>query len=198
MFRNIFQLDPNQRSHVIKKFSRSDKAAREYSVVMIDIDKTIAKEMKAMCKKNIADEILYSEDDGFGRETESHVTVKWGFKTDSVKEFKELLKDTKPFEIKFGKISTFEPDDKYHVVIIEIISKELHALNKKLSDNFETHDTFKDYKPHATLCYILPKRCPEVLLNDCPLTGKTMKVTEVIFGDRKGKKTKIKLKQDNE
>jgi 2'-5' RNA ligase len=193
MFHNILQLSEEQKKRAIKQFARSDKDAHEYSIIMIDISKEIAKQMKEICKNNIADEVLYTEDNKPGREDDAHITVKWGITTDDVTEFKKMMKEVNSFVIKFGKISLFEPDDKYDVVKIEVISRELHALNKKITNNFETEETHKEYKPHATLAYILPKRCPEALLSDCRLTGKTMKVTEVVFCDRKGKKTKLKL-----
>lgn len=201
-YQNILSLSNSVKDNLIRSFAR-DQATYDYSCVMFDLPKDIAKIAQEICENNIADEILYGVDDShgkdiqYGRETDTHVTVKWGLHTDDVEEVRELLENFPKFEVKIGKVSLFESKDTkedYEVVKIEIVSPELRRLNKKISETFEVTDTHKEYKPHMTLCYVKKGKCPEALLNDCKLTGKKVKVSEVVFSNKKGKKTKIKLK----
>lgn len=201
-YQNIFYLDDNVKESLIKSFSRKQETY-DYSCVLFDIPKDIAKKAQEICIENIMDEVLYEIDEShgddikYGRETDSHVTIKWGLHTDDPEEVRELLENFPAFEIKLGKISLFESKDtkeEYEVLKIEVIGSDLRRLNKKISETFKVTDTHKEYKPHMTLCYIKKGKCPKVLLGDCKLTGKKIKIKEVLFSDKKGNKTKFKLK----
>jgi 2'-5' RNA ligase len=88
------------------------------------------------------------------RENRPHITVKYGLHTDDVEEVKALPLPKK-ITAKMGKTSLFS-NDYADVLKIEIISPDLVSLNKLISENLKTTDTFPDYIPHATIAYLKP------------------------------------------
>lgn len=196
-YKNILYLSNSIKSNLLEVFSKTQDK-HEYGCLMFDFPKDIAKEVQDICKKNIADEILFIDEkdkEGYGRETTIHATVKWGFNNDETEELKDFLKDTKKFEVKLGEVSLFEnKKDGYDVVKVEIISRDLHRINKKVSEAFKITDTHKEYKPHMTLCYVKHGTCPESFLGDFKLTDKKIIIDEFVFSNMDDKRTKYKLK----
>lgn len=142
-------------------------------------------------RDKIDDKHLYKKE-GFGKENDEHVTLLYGQNDKDFVDIKDEIQNTQTFEIKFGNISKFESDD-YDVVKVEIISKELENLHYKLKENFENKDEFPKYNPHATLAYVLPKSCDD-LLGKCDLTNSKMLINKITFEDSKENKTIIKLR----
>lgn len=90
-----------------------------------------------------------------GKETEFHVTAKYGLHTDDSLDVEKVVAGFGPVSAKLGKVSIFENDDKdFDVVKIDVDSPDLHRLNKLLSESLEVTDTFPDYHPHLTLAYV--------------------------------------------
>ena len=105
----------------------------------------------------IKPEDIYSEP-GFGIEEEPHVTVLFGFHDNEVAldDIKKLSKKVikKPTLVKVVGVSMFESDDKpYDVVKLDIESKELVGLNKRMQ-KFPHTSSFRDYHPHMTIAYV--------------------------------------------
>lgn len=175
---------PNTLKLLFAKKKKFDK-----SIVMFRLPSDIKKEVINICKNNIIDEALNDE----GRDEDSHITIKWGLLTNDIEDFKDFFNDTKPIEIELGEISLFEQDDQ-DVIKIDIKSSALHRLNKKITDAFENETTYKDYKPHITLCYIKKGKCPESLLGKCKLTGKKIIIDKIIFQNQYGEDKVFKLK----
>lgn len=194
---NILSLNNKEKKDFIISFSKKQDK-HEFGCLMFELPKDISNEIKEICKKNIADEILYFEKgdkEGYGRETIIHTTVKFGFNRDDSKELKEFVKEIPRFEIKLGEVSLFEnKKEGYDVVKVGVISRDLHRINKKISEMFDVTDTHKEYKPHITLCYIKHGKCPESFLDEFKLTDKKIIVSEFVFSDKSDKRTKMKLK----
>lgn len=94
-----------------------------------------------------------------GRETEPHITVKYGIKTahrDAVAKLKEALVDQSPITVKFGYTALFSGDG-YDVLIVEVDGEELQALHDKIGSVLDTVDTHPTYQPHATVAYVKPE-----------------------------------------
>lgn len=128
---------------------------------------------------------------GYGREDDIHVTVKYGLHTTKAGDVRKIIEKEKPIQITLGEISLFEQDG-YEVVKIEVLSPGLHALNKKISKNLKCTDTFPTYKPHVTIAYVKPGE-GEAMEGKCSLTGKSFVADEVVFSPSKGEKKIIKL-----
>lgn len=119
-------------------------------------------------KLNIPEDVLFKEDDdGKGRELDPHITVKYGLLTKDVPpELKEVAKTTKPFPVLLGKISLFTTNPKFDVVKLDVESKELHRLNRRVADAVPHEDTYPTYRPHATLAYVEKGSCDHMVGDD--------------------------------
>jgi 2'-5' RNA ligase len=114
------------------------------------------------------DDIYDDEDNGYGLENESHLTLLYGFHYDKIKDDKEIFKVIENFDIKdliLYNISFFENED-YDVLKFDVKQdlKEykkkddvLYQINKKLTDTFEYTTDYPDYHPHSTIAYLKPK-----------------------------------------
>ncbi len=173
----------------------SRKKTFDYSSVQVNLPSDIAKKIKQWGKDNIPDADVY-ETDGHGRETEIHVTVKYGLHTDDVNEVKKLLSGYKQFYIELGEISRFaHPDSEYDVAKIEIISNDLHDLHAVLGD-LENSDQWLKYKPHSTISYLKKGKSKEVSGNK-EFLGTKILVKELTFSNTIGEKKIISLKELN-
>ena len=109
----------------------------------------MAGEIFSWSEKNIPDGDLALE----GRETQIHVTIKYGIHTHRWDKVRDLLLRERPFELILGPVSIFH-NDEHDVVKLSVTSPDLVRLNKILSDSFEHTDTHPDYIPHLTLAYV--------------------------------------------
>lgn len=74
----------------------------------------------------VTDDMMYVEPDGSkGRETEMHITVKYGLHTKNPDDVADCVKSSKPIEVTLGKISKFDSDKYYDVLKIDIRSNQL-------------------------------------------------------------------------
>lgn len=133
-----------------------------------------------------------------GREYEPHVTVLYGLSNElTAEQLKNALKDVPPIEIALGKTSIFE-NEKYDVLKVDIVSDQLHKVNKLLQDKFDTPgQTFKDYKPHATIAY-MKKGEASKYAGDTSLEGIKLTFDSLTFSTNKGEKIKIELAETQE
>lgn len=128
-----------------------------------------------------------------GRESEPHITVKYGLSDD--KPSPALLKALKwfgPIRATFGKTSLFKNDDA-HVVKIDIHSPDLNRLNALIAKTVETPgSSHPTYEPHATVAYLKPAyghRHRE----DGTLDGQGIVFDTVVFSSKDGKRYEIPL-----
>lgn len=160
-----------------------------YSSTQVNLTGEAAAAVKKL-GKSIPDDDL-AED---GRESEPHITLKYGLHTSDPAKVAAVLRGEKPIRLKLGKTSTFPPnkDNKSEVVKVEVHSADLHRLNKKISDALEHTDSFPNYTPHATIAYVKPGKAKKHT-GHYSLIGKEVLVNEVVFSSKDGKQTKIPL-----
>lgn len=109
--------------------------------------------------KNIIDEKDIYDEEGFGLETDPHVTILYGIlpREHDAKEVKEKLLDTdidlhRYYELKH--ISIFESKE-YDVVKFDLKDcDEVFGLNKYCTEVFDFENDFPDYHPHVTIAYV--------------------------------------------
>lgn len=127
-----------------------------YSSTQIQAPKELADKVLEFSAK-IPEEDLYVEDGDYGRETDIHVTIKYGLVTDSPTAIHTALEEYggKEIKVKLGKTSLFEAkgDTKFDVLKITVESEELVELHELLS-KLENGDKHPTYKPHMTIAYL--------------------------------------------
>jgi len=177
----------------LKKEAGNDNV--DYGWIRVDIPEDITKQCIEFGKE-IPEEELYIEEDndkdwGFGREVESHITVKYGLHTKDEEEVKSVLEGQKGGEVELSNIGIFENDD-YDVVKVDIKSPDLHRLNKQISDNLEATDSHPTYHPHITIAYVKPGEGKKYKGSD-KLSGKKFSFDKVVFEDSDDNPTTIQL-----
>jgi 2'-5' RNA ligase len=125
----------------------------EYGCLMANIVDEHARKILDLNYDLIDEKSLYKKGSEYGRESQCHVTIKYGFtKSYSDSEMKKHIKSIKPFKINTTRISIFENDD-FDVVKLDVSSKILHDLNEKFSE-LPNEDEHPKYHPHITLAYV--------------------------------------------
>ena len=129
------------------------KASIDRGCLMAMFDKKTCDSLNKLNHKLISDENLYTEGTEFGRETECHCTIKYGFINDLTElEIRRIINGIKPFIIRLKSISTFQ-NDKFDVVKFDVESPVLEYMNKRSSE-YPNDDRFPIYAPHMTLAYV--------------------------------------------
>jgi hypothetical protein len=130
---------------------------------------------------------------GKGRETEPHVTIKYGLNQNNVREVADRVRDFGIVPVTFGKISLFERDN-FDVVKIEADGEKLRRLHSLISDLAVKDDySATGYKGHLTLAYVSPKMGEKWLGIQNELQGVTLQFNWLKFSDTDGKTYKIRL-----
>jgi 2'-5' RNA ligase len=163
------------------------KAPHEFSSTQVDLPDDVAAKVRELGRK-IADDDL-AED---GRETEPHVTVKYGLHADKASaELKRLVGGFGHAQAKLGKTSLFE-NGEADVVKLEVASHDLHRLNKKIAGAEDHTDTHPGYTPHVTLAYVKKGRGKKYA-GDATLAGHPITFDHIVFSAKDRSKQKLPL-----
>ncbi len=163
-----------------------------YSNTDVAVPKIVANKMLDLGKAIPVREIYTDKDDpSYGLETRPHITVRYGLSTDNPADLRKLS-DLPPITVEMGEVSIFETD-KYDVVKVDIESEGLRAANKKVGELVDVPgETYKDYKPHATIAYVKKGEGKKYIGNKS-LLGQTFEIDEINLVDRNGEEHPIKL-----
>jgi hypothetical protein len=140
---------------------RTNKTARKGCLMaMLPQDKTDT--IVNFGKRLIKEEDLYIENNEFGRETEGHVTIRYGFLKDlNELEIRQLITGQKPFMVELFGLDKFDTDPRYDVAMFKANSPVLKRLNE-MSGIYLTESDYNEYKPHLTLAYVQKGKFPHV------------------------------------
>ena len=113
----------------------------DYSSIHVDVPEPLAGDLISWGKRKIKDsEIFVSQTDpSFGREDEMHVTILYGIHSDSPDQVSKIIKDHGSITITLGEVDVFTNPEKFDVVVVKAISKDLSELNEQLSKEVEFH-----------------------------------------------------------
>ena len=170
-------------------FKIAKDTGHEHSWVYIDLPKEMCTLMKEFGEKIDSDDLFVGEADG-GKETDFHITVKYGLTTNDVADVKGRLEKEKGGSVHIGSSSIFEVDE-YDVVKVTVESEDLLRIHTKLNE-LPHEDSHPDYQAHATLAYV--KSGTGKKYKGKFHINKDFNFNEVFFGDLNGKDHKIKLK----
>jgi hypothetical protein len=139
---------------------------KKYGCLMVKMNDDISRIFKDFAEKNISKDKLYkSEKLSYvdGVPSTIHCTILFGMVEENIDEIKKYLY---PIKMRFGKISKFpskDESDPYDCLYVEGYSKDATEINKKLTEKFEYHNDYPDYKIHITLCYAKKGSCDNLL-----------------------------------
>lgn len=164
------------------------KYSYDFSSVQINLPEKISDEIYNWGLKNIPDNILSKD----GRESQIHITVKYGLHITDFTLVRDLFINTiKPICIILGKITLFN-NEGFDVIKIDVSSPDLMKLNKLINRKFETTDTYPDYIPHVTVAYI--KKGYDKIYNNLNIfEGRKIFIDSVEFSGRDNRKIKFKF-----
>lgn len=162
-------------------------AKRSYSSTQVPLPKADADALADLAA-SIPDDAL-AED---GRETDPHVTVKYGIHTDEVAPLRRVLADEPPVRVTFGPTSVFPDAGHGDVVKVDVDSPDLHRLNALIAASVETTDTHPDYQPHATVAYVKPGLGAQ-FAGRTDMQGRTAEIDRVVFSTPDGTTVTIPL-----
>lgn len=140
--------------------------------------------------KSIPNNEVYNED-GYGREDQTHVTVLYGIHDYDTEKITELVRHRRPVRIKLGKTKIFQNDD-YDVLYVEVKSTPLHSLHHHLRDNLPNSYKFPEYNPHVTLAYLKKGKGKKYKDLD-NFEGKELTFDRLSFNHKDGKSSLIQL-----
>lgn len=128
---------------------------------------------------------------GDGRESNFHVTVKYGLHTRDAQEVNRLVEGFGSITARLGKTSIF-PGEQADVVKVDVEGEGLRRLNNLISDSLECTDTHPEYRPHVTLAYVKPGLGQKYVgLSD--VDGMTVDLAAMKFSAPEGQVTEIDL-----
>lgn len=160
----------------------------EYGCVMMYFDIPNWKEVLNIIDKND----VYDED-GFGYEKDSHITLLFGLHQDvDSNDIKNMLDCIPKPIIELNNINIFS-GTVYDVVKFDIINQLLNDINIGLKSLPNTQ-SYPDYHPHMTICYVKAGRGVKYIQKlDKSIVIKPYKI---IYSkpDKNGNKTEIDLK----
>lgn len=139
---------------------------REYAFLMIDFKTpSFINELQKKIKK---EELYLGDDNDYGIEKESHVTLAPCLDLDiDLKELKLLLLPLKEYKCILNNISIFE-NDEYEVLKADVKCPNMDKTYNKIKEKFKLHSEYKEYHPHMTIAYMkkgLGNKYTEKLLN---------------------------------
>ena len=141
--------------------------------------------------KTIPDDDLYNDEEGDkGRETEPHVTVRYGITDTTPDKIVHAVSHTGPIRIKLGPISKFDTNPAYDVLKLDIDSPHLHRLNSLVDSNAPFKSEFRDYHPHITLAYVRKGKASH-LVGMHPFKGMGFTASSLQFRNPLGESTDI-------
>lgn len=123
-----------------------------------------------------------------GRESEFHVTVKYGIHDETSDSVRKAVGGFGPVEITLGETSVFPgaAGGEYDVVKIDVDGPDLRRLNKLIAESVDCTDTHPTYKPHVTLAYV-KRGTGEKYAGNSTVAGMSLTFWDLRFASRSNK-----------
>lgn len=166
-------------------------AAYKTNSTQIDVPTDIAQEILAKGKQLIPDD---KELGGDGRETEPHITLKYGVQ-DDLNALQELMATQSPFIVRLGKTHVFPPSessDGMTPVVVEVLAPELEVLRSAIDKAIGDRTDDFEYKPHLTIAYVKPEVASAYDGSDT-FEGLVFIVDAVMLSQKNGTKVQVAL-----
>jgi 2'-5' RNA ligase len=133
--------------------------------------------------RSVREDIAEEDLAGRGRDIgPPHITLRYGIQGDSTFAIKALLEAHKPIATTLGATSSFSPSASRDVAVIiaNISSPELYALNQRLGEIADFAEQTHEYEPHVTVAYVRPEVAKKYVGNQVT-AGHTFLISEVVI-----------------
>lgn len=173
--------------HKISEYLRefSLKLGYDFSSIQVQFPDGLAQEIYQWGLNNIPDNELIHK----GRETDIHVTLKYGLHNHDPFEMRSIVAEMSPLEIELGLITVFENEEE-DVIKIDVISPKLIQLNKKVCALYPNTETHSEYIPHCTVAYVEPGLGKKYSGRQ-DFFGRKFKAVSVTFSGNDNRKTEL-------
>lgn len=161
----------------------------KFASTQVNLPPEVAGPMLAMANAIPADELA-----GDGIETEPHVTLKYGLHSDDPAEVVAALAGEPRISLSLGECTLFEANEArpYDVLKIDVDSPDMVRLFEKIKASVPNTEKWPEYHPHATIAYLKPGMGKKYI-GASAVTGQAVKVSDVVFSARDGKRSVIPL-----
>ena len=131
-----------------------------------------------------------------GLEEDHHVTIKWGLYPQNYQDVLHLIGGIRPFRVDIKGISVFDNPDSC-VLKLDVESKILRKLHLRFKNSLPNIETYPEYRPHVTICYLKAGCNYSKYLTDISRDiGMHFMVTNLSFCNCEGHTTTIPLIED--
>lgn len=125
-----------------------------------------------------------------GRESDPHVTVLYGLRTDDPADVVKSAGGFGPIGLSLGDFDVFRSLE-HDVLVVKVDSPKLHELRGKLA-TLDHVDTWSEYRPHVTVAYLKPGAA-KGYLGHSPFIGQKFDVSHLEFSGASGARKTIDL-----
>lgn len=170
--------------------------AYSYGCVMVRLPELLAEEIRSY-GASIPSQYLKTgnEDAPSGLPKEIHTTVKYGLMEEDPVRVAEVIAGTEPIVVTLGRASIFHNENQA-VLKLGIESPGLRALHNKLCSNLRHVNTYRDFRPHVTVAYLVKRDDDPYYYRqffDDSFAGRQFEVRQLEFSSASGLKCQISL-----
>jgi 2'-5' RNA ligase len=168
--------------------AEDERPPRQYSSTQFDLPADVAERVLALGRMIRDEDLVYD-----GRETEPHVTIKYGLESADPNVVREIAETHGPITFTIGKVGVFPDQDGrgFDVVRLDVEGDDLRALNADLS-KLPNGDVHPRYQPHITLAYVRPG-AGRTYAGRSDLEGTQVTLDAFTFSSRDRTRTTIQL-----
>jgi len=170
--------------------------AYSYGCVMVRLPELLAEEIRSY-GASIPTQYLKTgnEDAPSGLSKEIHTTVKYGLMEEDPVRVAEVIAGTEPIMVTLGRASIFHNENQA-VLKLGIESPGLRALHNKLCSNLRHVNTYRDFRPHVTVAYLVKRDDDPYYYRqffDDSFVGRQFEVRQLEFSAASGLKCQISI-----
>jgi 2'-5' RNA ligase len=128
-----------------------------------------------------------------GRETDIHITVKYGLTEDgpmAQDALRRLCASQASVQATLGEVGRFDTNDDFDVLYVSVTSPDLERLNDEINRAIECVTTHPTYTPHLTLAYVKKGACADLPGSE-PFAGQVVDFDSLMLSTRDRNKEAI-------
>lgn len=172
---------------VVNRIIGLQDGPHSYGTTQVQLPDDVAAKLAAI---PIDDADLYLPEGG--RETDSHVTLRYGLLEHDPAKLADLVANHGTVSFTLGKTSMFAAPD-YDVVFVEVNGPDLADLRADIELGMDCRpDDHGAYRPHATVAYVKPGTGPKYTGLDA-LDGVEVTANSIVMSDAEGGRTGVSL-----